>query len=293
MRRARFTFEGAFHHVMNRGHNKSIIFPTRSDKFYFINLIHLKAKLLRIKILAYTIMDNHYHIILQNTSNKLSDFMKQINSIYATYFRKKYGGCGYVFANRFKSTLIQNNSYLLIAILYTLKNPVRAKLVLNPYEYKYSSINEYFNLGNRKNITDNKFVEELFGSRNVLKDKLEEEIKIKENRSRMGKVLGDKKFIKESLKKFDRRKENKKGTEKRRIDERPFKKYREIKRIFEIKEGIKVREINIRKIEGKRKRIILLKLLREEGGYKYKEINRLRLYQNLKLNSLSVLYLRA
>ncbi len=293
MRRARFTFQGAFHHVMNRGHNKNIIFPSNQDKNFFINLIKTKSKLLKIRILTYVIMDNHYHIILQNSSNKLSEFMKQINGIYGTYFRKKYGGCGYVFANRFKSTLIQDNKYLLIAILYTLKNPLRAKIVSDIYNYEYSSINEYFNQNLKIHITDHKFVEDLFQTKNNLITNLNKEIKIKEKNCRMGKVMGNNNFIKNSIKKFNRRKYTRKDREKQRIDERPFDKYKDIIKKFERKENITLKNLNIHSLTGKRIRRKLLKSLREKGGFTYKQINRLTLYRNLKLNSLSILYLNA
>ena len=203
MRRARFTFKGAFHHVMNRGHNGSIIFPHDEDKEYFLFILKKKANLLKIRILAYCIMDNHYHIILQNSSGRLSDFMKQVNSIYATYYRRKYGGQGYVFQNRFKSTLIQQDKYLFKAILYTLLNPVRAKIVKGIFEYRWTSANEYF--GGGEGVTDKGFVEGVIGSKRRLMEVSGEEIKVEEKGSRMGRVMGDDGFIEESLREYDRR----------------------------------------------------------------------------------------
>ena len=115
MRKPRFTYIGAFHHVMNRGLEGRPIFSSNVEKDYFIFLIKKYAILYKINILAYVVMDNHYHIILQNSSGKLSNFMRQINSSYALYWRKRHGGRGYVFQDRYKSTLINGEKYLYIS----------------------------------------------------------------------------------------------------------------------------------------------------------------------------------
>ena len=293
MRRARFTFPGAFHHVMNRGINGSFIFPEPQDKLFFISLLKSKAKFYRIKILAFCIMDNHYHIILQNTSGRLSDFMKQLNGIYGTYYRKKHGGMGYVFQNRFKSTLIQNEKYLAAAILYTLQNPLRANISATIYDYKYSSIHEYFNLEQEESITDTGLVEEIFGSiGNILQAYVtREEIEGPVKNTRYGKVLGDDRFVEYAKERFERR-EMDKSSKRERIQDIAFKREEEVIDEFEGEEGIKVEEIDVHSIRGKRLRIKLLIRLREESGLRYSEINKMRLYRSLKLYSLSVLFNR-
>jgi REP element-mobilizing transposase RayT len=102
------------------------------------------AKNLKIKILAYCIMANHYHLILENSSGRMSDFFRQLNGNYGMIYRKLYGEHGYVFQGRYKSTLIQADAYLRIAIRYALLNPVRAGLVTKFDNYIWSSANEYF-----------------------------------------------------------------------------------------------------------------------------------------------------
>ena len=292
MRRSRFTYIGAFHHVMNRGHNGSVIFPSENDKKYFLSIMCARAILLKIKIFAYCIMDNHYHIILQNFSGKLSDFLKHLNSIYATYFRKKYGGRGYVFQDRFKSTLIQNEQYLLTAICYTLLNPIRANIADSIFDYSASSANEYFS--NKKNpITDTKFVENLIQSKKNLLNLNGNMIKIKEKNSRMGKVLGDDEFIEDAKEKFNRRIEQKEASPKRRIADIGFKTSQKVIHEFEKKENIHILNINTHKFDGKRLRLKLLIKLREEAGLRYSEINRISIFQELNLYSLSTLYNRS
>ena len=62
--------------------------------------------------------------------------MRQLNGQYGINYRKKKGGRGYVFQDRYKSALIQDDPYLPMSIVYVILNPLRAGLVDNPYDYK-------------------------------------------------------------------------------------------------------------------------------------------------------------
>ena len=150
MRRARLTYPGAFHHVMNRGIRGEYIFPDDGDKRTFLAILSKKAKLLGVRLIGYCVMNNHYHVLLENSSGRMSSLLKVVNGAYGIYYRRKHGGKGYVFQNRFKSTLIQDDSYLRLAILYLLQNPVRAGLVANCIEYPWSSAGEY--MGKAKQV---------------------------------------------------------------------------------------------------------------------------------------------
>ena len=101
MRRARITYEGAFHHAMNRGINGDNIFAGSKSKKMFLDIMEGTAKNLKIKILTYCIMANHYHLILENSSGRMSDFFRQLNGNYGMIYRKLYGEHGYVFQGRY------------------------------------------------------------------------------------------------------------------------------------------------------------------------------------------------
>jgi len=73
MRRARITYEGAFHHVMNRGIKGEAIFSGDLEKSQFLDYLKEFSQKLRIRLLAYCVMDNHYHIIIQNSSGRMSE----------------------------------------------------------------------------------------------------------------------------------------------------------------------------------------------------------------------------
>jgi len=214
MRTSRVTYRGAYHHIMNRGIEEKDIFPDSKSKDYFLRLLTEKRKLLKIRIFAYCIMDNHYHLVLQNSSGKLSDFMRNLNGQYGINYRKKNGGRGHVFQDRYKSTIIQEDPYLQISIIYVLLNPVRAKIVDNTYNYRWSSIGDYFS-GVKDNIVDTNYVEDILQSKEVLDDLLVEwagkELPVK--KTRYGKIIGREDFEQDAMKKFNRR--EKKGYSKR------------------------------------------------------------------------------
>src|SRR4030042_1669372 len=126
MQRIRLTYEGALHHAMNRGHGGEKIFSGSGLKKVFIDILTETSRKLKIKIIAYCLLDNHYHLVLENSSGRLSEFFKLLNGRFGIHYRKKNGGKGYVFQNRFKSEIIQDESYLITAIAYVLMNPIRA-----------------------------------------------------------------------------------------------------------------------------------------------------------------------
>jgi len=97
---------------MNRGYEGRPIFKTHADKAFFLELLKKVVGLMKIRILAYCVIDNHYHMIVQNMSGRMSDFFKQLNGQYAIHYRKVHGGRGYVFQDRFKTMLIQDDEFL-------------------------------------------------------------------------------------------------------------------------------------------------------------------------------------
>jgi len=293
MRIARVTYKGAYHHVMNRGIEGKNIFPDDKAKQYFFNILCDKSRNLKIRLLALCIMDSHYHLTLQNSSGRLSDFMKQLDGQYGIYYRNREGGKGYVFQGRYKSTLIQEDKYLKAVIVYILLNPVRAGIIIDPYKYRWSSIQEYF-VSKGSNIVDNEFVEGLYGSRidmkKLLKDWLNKDIEVR--KTRIGDIIGDDDFVNEAFKKYDRRKIG--GETKRmRIEDYIFETAAKVIENFEEEKVTKIDRIDINTLEGKGLRSELLVQLKDRAGLKYTDIIEYPIFKSLKYSSLGQLYRKA
>lgn len=291
MRKPRFTFQGAYHHIMSRAIGGEYIFSKDEYKDYFLSIIKEELKKQKIKILAYCIMNNHYHLILQNTSGRMAAFMREINGRYGIYYRSKVGGKGYVFQDRYKSTLVQDGKYLRMVIIYVLLNPVRAHIVNNPYQYRWSSINEYFNEMD-DSIVDNKFVEGLFDDKETM-DKLLREwgVKISGKTTKLGMVVGNNRFIKEAIRKFDRRK-NKGESKRMREKDYMFTSPDKVIKKFERDKGIKIEDIDTKTLAGKRLCGELLVFLKDKAGLTYREIIIYPPFINLRYSSLAKIYNR-
>ncbi|UCH92233.1 MAG: transposase [Candidatus Aminicenantes bacterium] len=292
MRRERITYTGAYHHVMNRGYDGNDIFAGNKDKNQFLVYLEDAAKKMKIRLFAYCIMDNHYHLVLENSSGRMSDCLKLLNGQYGMYYRKMFGGKGYVFQSRFKSTIIENDGYLIKSIEYLLQNPVRAGIVSRAESYIWSSIQHYFS-NQTPEIVDADYVNQLFGTRKGLLAELESmgKKKLSVTLTKHGEVFGSMGFLKLALKKHNRRKkpsDQSIGTQ--RKDDRFFEPVEKVLWEFRNIHGVDLDDIDTRTWEGKRLRVELLVLLREKAGLKYKDISEFDVFCDLSFSSLRSLY---
>jgi len=294
MRRARVTYQGAYHHVMNRGYDGKPIFKEIRDKENFLTFLKTYSEKLNIRIFSYCIMTNHYHLILENSSGRMSDFLRQLNGNFGSSYRAEHGGRGYVFQGRSISTLIQDDSYLLSSIAYGLHNPVRAGLVKDFLKYEWSSASHYFNKNKNPDIVDILYVEDLFGSQSNLIDMVNKsDIKLLPViGTKVGKVIGNKDFISIAMENFDRRNDSE-SMEGKRINDFHFDPVEKIYMEFEKKHNIKIEKIDTTTYSGKRFRGEILFNLRDKSGLKYTEIKKIDLFSDLKLHSLGQLYKNA
>lgn len=138
----RFIFQNAFYHVFNRGINKQPIFLSDIDYLFFLGKLHDLKRKFDHSLYAFCLMPNHFHISIQTRKTPISKIMASLATSYSMYFNRTYSHFGPVFQNRFKSILIENDPYFLKLSQYIYLNPVKAGLVKDPLEYKYSSIRE-------------------------------------------------------------------------------------------------------------------------------------------------------
>jgi hypothetical protein len=220
--------------------------------------------------------------------------MKMVHTRYGIFYRGNVGGRGYVFHDRFKSTVIQDDSYLMTAIMYFLNNPARTGIVKSPFNYKWSSASLYFK-NSSHSFVNVQFVESLFPSRDefieILKNTKKKDTYL-ERRSKFGKIFGDKEFIEKAEKMFDRRKKSSKYLNKREEDWY-FDPVGKIVQEFEKKISMSVNEIDTGSFEGKRLRGELLWRLKDLGGLKYSEIYEFDIFKDIRFGSLGRLYQQA
>lgn len=141
---ARNQMKSTFFHNMTQGINKEYIFEENRFKKKYMELLQKEANEFNINLIAFTIMDNHAHILLYTENiNNMSLFMKKINEKFAMYYNYINERVGIVFRNRYKSQPILSERQLLNCIQYIFNNPVRAKIVLSTEKYFYSNFKDF------------------------------------------------------------------------------------------------------------------------------------------------------
>ena len=152
-RSPRIEYYGAIYHIIHRGNNKSFIFELEDDKMYLLQILSEVKELFDFTLLAYVIMDNHYHLLIKTHNIPISRIMHRINTRYAKHYNKKYERSGSPFEDRYRGLLVENESYLIRLIKYIHNNPVHANICSSMNEYKWSSDVFYrMNLDNIVNI---------------------------------------------------------------------------------------------------------------------------------------------
>lgn len=124
---------------MNRGRRSELIFSEQKDYHRFIDLLIESCELWNIRISAYCLMPNHYHLLIQTPDGNLSRCMRHINAVYTQRYNRAHGCDGQLFRGRFKSILIDGDAYLLQLVRYIHRNPLRSNLTRDLDNYKWCS----------------------------------------------------------------------------------------------------------------------------------------------------------
>ncbi len=130
-RQARLDAPGALHHVIIRGIEKKSIVDDVRDRKEFISRIGSLSTEEKATIYAWALMSNHAHFLLRSGPGGLSRFMRRLLSGYAIYYNHRHRRHGYLFQNRFKSIICEEDAYFKELVRYIHLNPIRARMVQN------------------------------------------------------------------------------------------------------------------------------------------------------------------
>ena len=142
-RSLRLSFENAFYHITARGIRKENIFYSDKDKKVFLDKMNETFNKYSFVCYAYCLMDNHYHLFVKTPFANISQGMHYLNTSYANWFRAKHKLIGTIFQGRYKSILVDEDSYALVLSAYIHLNPLRAGMVDNIEDYPFSSFLDY------------------------------------------------------------------------------------------------------------------------------------------------------
>ena len=135
----RIEFEGAVYHITSRGNARQTIFLDDEDREQFLSVLACVVERFKWLCHAYCLMDNHYHLLIETPEANLSGGMRQLNGVYTQYFNRKHARVGHLFQGRYKSIVVDKDSYLLELCRYVVLNPVRAGVRKSAAQWKWSS----------------------------------------------------------------------------------------------------------------------------------------------------------
>lgn len=139
----RIEYPGAYYHVTSRGNERKAIFHDNEDREKFLALLAQAIEQFYLRLHAYVLMDNHYHLLVETQKGGLSRALRYLNGVYTQSFNRRHRRVGHLFQGRYKAVVIEKESYLVELSRYIHLNPWRVKSSRDPFAYVWSSLRAY------------------------------------------------------------------------------------------------------------------------------------------------------
>ena len=158
-----------YHLVINKGVAGRKIFYEDSDYKKFLEIVCTSAKLYDFIVHSYSLLHDHYYLLIETKEENISLAIRYINSNYAIFFNKKYNRVGHLWQGRYRSWYILNKSYLDILVLHIEQSPMRYHLCEKLEDFKYSSYRSFINLDKPIKCLKRSFIFEKYSDSNDIK----------------------------------------------------------------------------------------------------------------------------
>ena len=142
-RKPRVDYPGAWHHVMHRGARRQAIFKKDEQCILFLGLLDELANEFELEIHAYSLMPNHYHLLVRSRHGNLSRAMRHLNANYTQRINDKERWDGPLFRGRFRSQLVEDETNLPYLLAYIHLNPLKAGLITRLQSHAWTSHRAY------------------------------------------------------------------------------------------------------------------------------------------------------
>jgi putative transposase len=132
--------DGLVYHALNRGNNRAAVFADDEDHLAFLQALAGAKERYPFRLLGYCLMTNHFHLLLRpEPGQSISRILQSLTVAHTWRYHRRHRTSGHVWQGRFKSPVIQDDMHLLVVLRYIEANPLRARMVADPAEYRWSS----------------------------------------------------------------------------------------------------------------------------------------------------------
>ncbi len=146
-RQRRLVVPGYPHHVIQRGNNRQPIVHDDVDRREFLRELNTQAARRDLKIHAYVLMDNHFHLLVTPThADDLSRVMQSLGRRYVAWFNRRHGRTGTLWEGRFRAAVVETDRYFIACQRYIERNPLRAGLALDAADFGWSSARHHLGI---------------------------------------------------------------------------------------------------------------------------------------------------
>ena len=190
----RIHYPDAWYHVMNRGRRGDAIFSKDKDYIAFIDLLKGIVEDYNVRVSAYCLMSNHYHLLVQTPDSNISRAMRHLNGVYTQRYNRVNHCDGQLFRGRYKAILVEADSYLLELLRYIHRNPLEAGLVDNLQKYNWSSHRGYLSQANKWDWLHKRFALSLFSKDHTESIRSYKRFVTQEVPDEINKILGSRKL---------------------------------------------------------------------------------------------------
>jgi len=139
----RIEWAGALYHVTSRGDRREEIYLSDPDRLTWLSILSEVCQRFHWRCHGWCQMSNHYHLVVETPEANLSKGMRQLNGVYTQYINRSYQRTGHVFQGRYKAVLVEKEGHLLELARYVVLNPVRAGLVADAADWRWSSYHAF------------------------------------------------------------------------------------------------------------------------------------------------------
>jgi putative transposase len=132
-------FVEGIYHLASHGSDSRHLFLTADDGTTFLNRLGLLLERFNLRLIAYALLGNHYHLVLATSYGRVSSALQQLHGWYSGWHNRRHGRSAHLFRAHFFARELTSDADLLVACRYVAHNPVAAGLCNDPFSWPWSS----------------------------------------------------------------------------------------------------------------------------------------------------------